>query len=266
MPILGIDYKKCIDCKECIKDCPVFLYHENEEGKVIYDDPRKRCIMCGHCISVCPTDAILYEGMGETATFEGIEHPESIISYDNLYNFQRSLRAIRHYKKEKVPDELIEKILDSMRYAPTGANIRAENFTVISESEKLEEISKTFRETMESDKMLNAQFAGVWQKLEDIGKNLFFNAPHLVVVHTQMPMNINYINIGNIITYGRLAAHSLGLGTCYHGWTQLALGVDESLKKLIRASGTTACGFILGYPDVEYHRTPPRSPKRIRKL
>lgn len=266
MPILGIDYEKCIDCKECVKDCPVFLYRENEEDKIIYLDSKKRCIMCGHCISVCPTDAILYEDMGETATFEGIENPESLISFENLYKFQRSLRAIRQYKKEKVPDEIIDKILDSMRYAPTGANIRAENFNVISNSEKLEEISDVFRETMENNKMLNSQFAGVWKKLYDQGKNLFFNAPHLIIVHTHMPMNMNFINIGNIITYGRLAAHSLGLGTCYHGWTQLALEVDPNLKKLIKASGPTACGFILGYPDVKYHRTPPRAPKRVRKL
>lgn len=266
MPILGINYEKCIDCGECVKDCPAFLYHEDEEDKIIYDDPRKRCILCGHCISVCPTDAILHKGMGETATFEGIEHPESLISYENLYKFQRSLRVIRRYKKKKVPYELIEKILDAMRYAPTGANVRAEKFTVISDSEKLEEISKVFRSTMESNKMLNAQFAGTWQHLEDKGMNLFFNAPHLIVVHTHMPMDINYINIGNIITYGRLAAHSLGLGTCYHGWTQLALGVDEDLKRLIRASGATACGFTLGYPNVKYYRTPPRAPKRVKKL
>jgi ferredoxin len=266
MAILGIDYEKCIDCKECIKDCPTFLYREDEDGKVIFHDPKNRCILCGHCISICPTDAIIHEKMGETVTFEGINNPESLLSYENLYNFQRSLRVIRQYKKEKVPEELIEKVLNAMQYAPTGANIRAENFIVISDSEKLEELSKKFRETMEGDKMLNAQFTDVWRRLEQMGKNLFFNAPHLIVVHTQMPMKMNFINIGSIITYGRLAAHSLSLGTCYHGWTQLALGVDTSLKKSIRASGPTSCGFTLGYPDVTYHRVPPRAPKRVRRV
>ncbi|TFF94350.1 MAG: 4Fe-4S dicluster domain-containing protein [Promethearchaeota archaeon] len=266
MPILGIDYDKCIDCMECVKDCPVFLYREDEEGKVQYSDAKKSCILCGHCIAVCPVDAILHEGMGETATFDDIEHPESIVSYQNLYKILRSLRVIRHYKKDKVPDELIEKIINAMLYAATGANIRAENFTIISNPDKLKEISAALREAIESDKMLNSQFARNFKILEKQGRNLMFNAPHLIIVHTSMPMKINYINIGNIITYGRLAAQSLGLGTCYHGWTQLALGVDPSLKKLLKISGPTACGFTLGYPDVKYHRVPPRTSKRIRKI
>ncbi|TFF63841.1 MAG: 4Fe-4S dicluster domain-containing protein [Promethearchaeota archaeon] len=266
MPIVGIDYDKCINCYECVKECPAYLYYEDEKGKITYDDPTKRCILCGHCIAVCPEDAIIHEGMGETSTFEGIKNPESLIPYETLYKFLRSLRVTRRYKVEKVPEELINNVLDAMRFAPTGANIRGENFTVISDTERLNEISNAIREAMESDKSMKKQFGRTFKMLENEGKNLFFNAPHLIVVHTLMLMNMNYINIGNIVTYGRLAAHSLGLGTCYHGWTQLALEINPKIKKLIKASGTTACAFTLGYPDVKFYRVPPRAPKRVRKV
>lgn len=266
MPILGIDYEKCVECMECVKDCPVFLYHKNEDGKIIFEDKHKRCILCGHCIAVCPEDAILHEGMGETATFEGIEDPKNFLSYDNLFNALRSLRVIRRYKEKKVPEELVDKILDVMRYAPTGANVWSESFTVISDPEKLRNLSTSIRETIESDKRWNAMFGKTFKILEDSGMDLFFNASHLIVVHTPMPLKMNYINIGNIITYGRLAAQSLGLGTCYHGWTQLALEINAKMKRSLKASGTTACAFTLGYPDVKYHRIPPRDPKRVRKI
>ena len=266
MPILGIDYEKCINCMECVRDCPAFLYHENEEGKLIYADPNNRCILCGHCISVCPEDAILYEDMGETFTFEGIRNLESIISYKDIFKFLSALRVVRRYKKDKIPEDIIEKILNVMQYAPTGANIRSENFTVISDFEILEEISIAIRQAIESHPNLKARFGPTFKNLQDEGKNLFFNAPHLIIVHTQIPLNMNYINIGNIITYGRLAAQALGLGTCYHGWTQMALEINKKIKRLIRASGTTACAFTLGYPSVKYYRVPPRTPKRVRKV
>jgi len=101
MPILGIDYDKCIDCMECVKDCPVFLYLKDEEGKVMYNDPKKNCILCGHCIAVCPTEAILYNEAGESSTFDGIKNPSSLLDYESLLHFFQLLLNI-----QKLPDSI----------------------------------------------------------------------------------------------------------------------------------------------------------------
>ena len=119
---------------------------------------------------------------------------------------------------------------------------------------------------MESDPPMKARFGRSFIRLEKKGQNLFFNAPHLVIVSTSQSMDMNFINIGNMITYGRIAAQSFGLGTCYHGGTQIALKLEPKIRRIARASGTNACAFTLGYPTVKYRRIVPRTLKRVRKV
>ena len=49
------DHSKCIDCKKCVKNCPMNVD--------MLDDSRKRkngteCILCGNCIKECPKNAL----------------------------------------------------------------------------------------------------------------------------------------------------------------------------------------------------------------
>jgi len=128
MTILGIDYDKCINCKLCIKECVTRFIEDKEGERVLFHDPTGSCSSCGHCIAVCPEDAILYEGFkDEPYTFEGVKNPETIASYETVYNLLRANRSIRHYKKDKVPEQVLKKVIDAMQYAPTGANVRSEN-------------------------------------------------------------------------------------------------------------------------------------------
>ena len=73
-------------------------------------------------------------------------------------------------------------------------------------------------------------------------------------------------NIGIIVTYGRLAAQALGLGTCWNGLTQWAMGVNPAIKKMTGVRGKKFGVFIVGYPDMTFHRTAPRSKKPIKGL
>ena len=71
-------------------------------------------------------------------------------------------------------------------------------------------------------------------------------------------------NMGIIITYGRLAAQALGLGTCWNGWTQIAIHLNPKIKKIAKLRGKAVAAFTIGYPDTEYHRIPPRPMNKVR--
>jgi hypothetical protein len=73
-------------------------------------------------------------------------------------------------------------------------------------------------------------------------------------------------NFGNIITYGRLAAQSLGLGTCWNGWTQLGVNINPKIKRIAKIRGNLVCAFTIGYPKTKYFRVPPRSQKKVQVL
>ncbi|NVM17165.1 MAG: nitroreductase family protein [Candidatus Lokiarchaeota archaeon] len=268
MPIVGIDYEKCNSCRMCIKECPRRFFMEESTNKVFFEDIDDSCNLCGHCIAICPEDAILYEGFGDyTFTFEGIEKLETVVPYESLYKFIRSHRSIRHFKKKEVPEEILKKVLDIMQYAPTASNLRVEKYIIISDREKLKNISDAIIETL-------LQNPGMKDKYEEgfslLKKNfeipVFYDAPHVIFVSSLLDIPPTDHNIGIIITYGRLAAQSLGLGTCWIGWAQIAALENKKVMKLVGIRGKHMGAFTIGYPNIFYKRCPPRSRKPVKGL
>ena len=99
--------------------------------------------------------------------------------------------------------------------------------------------------------------------------SIYYDAPHVIFVYTPFYFELGSLSgnqIRNIITYGRLAAHALGLGTCWNGYTQIAMGSNSKIKRLAGISGKSIGVITIGYPDLTFYRCPPRSQKRVKGL
>lgn len=267
MPILGIDYEICSNCNICLTTC-FYFRKDREKNKVVYNDPMNLCNLCGHCIGRCPMDAIIYEDMGEAYAYEGIRKPETLISYDTLYKFLRANRSTRLYRKKKVPVEILKKVFEAMTYAPTGSNLRSERFTILSNQEIIKTLSDAVHEELVKDPLINEQYGNIFSRLSKIFRNpVFFDAPHLIIVDSMEDTDGEENNIGIIITYGRLAAQTLGVGTCWNGWTKHAMMNNSKIKELAGITGKRMGLFTIGYPaNIKYHRSPPRTPKKVSGL
>jgi len=95
---------------------------------------------------------------------------------------------------------------------------------------------------------------------------IFLDAPHVIYVTSPMRFSSMDNNIGIIITYGRLAAQALGLGTCWNGMSQAAIRMNPELMKMVGLRGKTVGAFVIGYPNITFHRAPPRSSKSVKGL
>jgi hypothetical protein len=145
--------------------------------------------------------------------------------------------------------------------------MRSESFTVISDDFRLKELSDAIQETLTNDKAWGWLYG---ERLANLSKDfeapVYFDAPHLIVVSSQLSTVIGIQNIADVITYGRLAAHSLGLGTCWNGWTQMGFELNPKIMKIARIRAKAFGAFTIGYPDYLLYRTPPRPFKRVKGL
>ncbi len=282
MKILGIDQEKCIKCGECIRECPARVFFKKSD-EVIFDDPDETCILCGHCLAVCPTDAVLAED-AETFTFEEARDPSQILNYEYLLRMYRGRRSVRQFKQKDVPKEEIEKILEAMRYAPSGSNLQSWNYIILTNPEKIKYLSEeTIKLLYLAKKALKFKFVlrffvsgGTKQVLLD-PKNairleklladseagndvIFYNAPCVIILHAPKYGSLAGNDAGIALTHGMFTAQSLGLGTCWIGFAQEAIRRKKSLRKWLQIpKGRTVWGVLaLGYPNVQFQRAPPR--------
>jgi len=60
----------------------------------------------------------------------------------DVFDAIKGRRSVRRYKPDSVPDELIERILDAARWAPSAGNIQPWKFIVIKDKNLLELVKK----------------------------------------------------------------------------------------------------------------------------
>jgi len=264
MPILGIDYDKCNFCKNCVNICPSFFNIDKDQKRIVFNDPDNLCTRCNRCICICPEDAILHENMGEVMTFEGIQDPNTLISYETLNNFMLAKRSIRRYKKKKIPRNIMEKVLTSMKCAPTGANIRTLRCKIISNANIIKQLSDSIMDVIISSN--NPRYSENMKKAKELGfDSIFYRAPHVLIIHSNNPNDA--MNATIALTYGMLSAQSLGLGTCWIGLAHGVLDSHEEIKKNITGIKGKVWGVIIvGYPAQRFYHAPPRPMIRTKGL
>lgn len=272
MSVVGIDQEKCSKCKLCVQECGHGYFIVRKSGDIRFNERLNTCNLCGHCIAVCPEDAILLEKIDDVETFPGIDSTETIVDYNTIFRLIRAKRSMRRYKSKKVPKESIEKIFEAMRYAPSASNARLWRYLILSDPEKMKRISD---EIIKTNYLYMGFQSGeqALQYFESIGREpIFYNAPHVIILYyrtieknpTMIGLRAN--DAGIALTYGMLAAESLGLGTCWIGMVQGAIAMNRDILKILGIKGYVLGAFTLGFPAVKYRRTVPRAPLKIKGL
>ncbi len=153
-------------------------------------------------------------------------------------------RSVRSYRPDMVPDDVIDRIVEAGTYAATGMNRQSPIIIVVKDRGMRDRLSK-----------LNASILG-----KDIDP--FYGAPVVLIVLADRSMP-TYIYDGSLVMGNlMLAAHALGVGSC---WIHRAKEEFESpegreiLEDLgIRGDYEGIGHCILGYPAGEVPQAQPR--------
>ena len=127
-------------------------------------------------------------------------------------------RSVRSYEAKQIPDDMRDEILKAAVYAPSGSNNQSWLFTAIQNRKILEDLNEQVRigfgllSVAENDYPAKIRAKQNAQK-EDY--NFYYHAPTLIVA-SNVP---NYANAmadcSAALENMFLAAHALGLGTCW---------------------------------------------------
>ena len=295
MKTIGIDPERCTGCRACAQECAAGLFRvETDPGgrgvRIVHQDPYGWCTGCGHCLAVCPAEAILWDSTLPVLESEGIEHPEELCGYGTMLSFLQSKRSVRRYRPEEVPRTQIEAVLEAMRWAPSGHNLQANRYLVITDRYLMGAITDhtirafmKFRGLIRLRKLLKPflpaklyevlDSPGLIEGLNDMihrrekGEDpILFEAPAAILVYSPDMGPLSLLDPTIAFTYGMLAAHSLGLGSCWIGFAIQSLFKDRGMRKLlgIPPDMLIAGVMTLGYPIPVYRRVPPRNELQVR--
>jgi nitroreductase len=211
---------------------------------------------------------------------------------DNLERLQReftdtekvilSRRSVRLYKKEQVPEFMVRRVLEAGRFAPSAGNAQPWKFIVLRDPEIIDGITETvvgsckmFRNMIDyrregfswlrplaklmirlrHNELHPMPFCAVSLMAE--GKlTLWHGAPTVIIILKDVRgVSSPDLDCGIAGQNMVLAAHSMGLGTCWVGFAKLALDFNLTWKKKLGISfpykfaNSLAIGWPSGSPD-----------------
>lgn len=116
----------------------------------------------------------------------------------DIYKCIKTRRSVRSYTAERVSDEVIDKILHSAIWTPSGKNGQPWKFKIVEDKNTINKLS-------------DLSIYGSWMK----------KASHLILVFLDKKCSYNYLkdvqSCGAAMQNIMLTAHSLGIGSCWIG-------------------------------------------------
>lgn len=271
MPLFTVDPQKCKRDGLCVAVCPgkVIAKPTPEDYPSPTPDAEDFCINCGHCVAVCPHDALSLTSM------PGADCPvirkDLLPSAESARQLLTTRRSIRCYKDKQVPRPVIEELIDTARYAPTGSNRQPVCWTVIQNPDdvrKLAALSIDFIRLMlplVADELSARRFKRIVEAWERGTDRILRNAPHLVIVSCGPDIAYPQADCATALAYLELYAKASGLGTCWAGYFTTAINAHKPIMEKIALPHGHQChgAVMLGYPQYKYTRIPTRKEAQI---
>lgn len=250
MPMFTTD-ENCVRCGLCSELCVARIIGRDAEGvPFVSPENERKCIRCGQCVSFCPNSCCYLDYQDERVPVDKAMFP----STESAETLLRSRRSVRRFKADPVPENVVRRIIETTRYAPTARNVQPVRWVVAMEREKLVEFGDMIADFFEEFAIQNPDdkgaqvrksIAGVWRKGTDI---LLRGAPQLAVALVKK--SHDFPEDGAIaLTYFELAAHSMGVGCTWAGFFTTAARSYARLSEAVgvRDDELLAGGQMFGY-------------------
>jgi nitroreductase/NAD-dependent dihydropyrimidine dehydrogenase PreA subunit len=283
---IAVDQEKCTDCGKCLEVCPLVRCVGFQSITDQYVG--HLCIECCACLAICPTKAIR---IGDLVPGPSVGE---IPSSDEMLNLVKTRRSIRSFKEQKVSPEHWDKLLEVVKYSPTGHNVQHIDVMIIESPEVLKEITiigmdmaQRFAGILGSpllrplfERMMGKHTYLVFAKIALFYKQqnemiergddpILFHAPALMLFIAPKSETMSQTEADLAAQTVALYAPTLGLGTCYSGVTTVAFsGRNPPIAKLVQLPKGYQVfnALMVGYPTSRHRYIPYRKARNVRYL
>lgn len=221
------------------------------------------CSTCTQCIAICPERALSWNFIPPTKIDK-----EILPSRIQLKEFLKARRSDRHFKKKKIPRDVLEEIAFVGKYSPTNNyNI---DVIIVDSKEVIAELDTICLK--KAKRMYNLYFRSKWirsigrhlspeydkQRVkfeENIKKNtLFCGAPSLIILIADPRIKLTELSAQFFLYNMQLYAKTWGIGSRQSNAGKYFLGHDSDARKILKIPDKRRIQAILflGYPFLEY--------------
>lgn len=265
--LIVVDEEKCKRDGVCVSECPAKIIELKDQDSVPapIDGAEESCIACGHCVAVCPHGALSHRAMSPEQC-PPIKR-EWLLGPEQVEHFLRVRRSIRTYKDQPVEREVISRLIDIARFAPSGHNIQPVQWLVIYQRDHVRRLTglvvdwmshlveqgDPLAEALHMDRVISAWDEGVDRVCRDV--------PHIIVAHAPKEERTAPQACTIALSYMELAAPSFGLGACWAGYFNAAANMWPSMQEALPLpkDHISFGAMMVGYPKYRYHRLPLRN-------
>jgi nitroreductase len=216
---------------------------------------------------------------------------ENLPSYDQVLELIRSRRSKRLFKDNPVEKDVLEKVLEAARFAPSAHNDQSTDFVVIQDQAILHEITALTADYIEKLVKYTQNPIGRMMMRRVLGRRgaatVFELAPEMEGLVALFKSGTDWIlrdtpvlilfcadsaggsfagvNANLALHNAALAAETVGLGCFYAGFVVHASERDNRIAKLISLPKTHKIygALSMGYPKLKFKKWPERNQANV---
>lgn len=161
----------------------------------------------------------------------------------------KTRRSVRAYQPKNVEEDKVQELIQLATLAPTATAMQPWGFLVLQSKEKLDKMSVDIKLFLQKSMKDKPNMEKYYKLVCSPKFNVFNGAPTVLAIYGDEASSWRVKDCSLAAANVMLAAHSMGLGTCWIGFAESFMNTEEFKKaNNVPQNYQLVCPLAMGYP------------------